>query len=75
MPGQAAGFFEHGLHGNFEITWPSKTNYQPKIGSYRTIEGNLIKVKYIGKDTNSSYIKRKGTYISTEIVISTEERI
>lgn len=28
------------------------------IGSpYRNIEGNLIEVKFIGKDANSSYIK------------------
>ena len=32
-----------------------------RTGSQRNIEGNLIKDKYIGKDVNSSYIKRKVT--------------
>ena len=31
-----------------------------RIGSYRSMEGNLIEVKYIGKDVNTRYIKRKG---------------
>jgi hypothetical protein len=34
-----------------------------EISSYRNVEGILIKVRSIGKDVNSSYIKRKGTHI------------
>jgi hypothetical protein len=39
--------------------WHSSLNY-PENRLIQKIEGHLVKVKYIGKDVNSSYIKRKG---------------